>query len=389
MVYGVTPQGFNAKTAATILDELAEKQASDIGPLWNARGPSLIGLVNTSIATQLGAAWEALAAIHKQFDRRDAEGEALDSVGALTGTLRRPHRRTVVTAQCLMVPGTSVVAGQMVAHVVGDTNRRFQNSAAFTVPGSGSTGTVIDVQFESVEFGPIACPATYLTLRDTAVTGWLSINNAADGELGDGVESDEAYKIRQESELAAGGSATQPALIAALSDVDGVSTLAVLVNDTDSTADAIPAHSMEVVISGGDDQQIAEVLFAEKAPGDGTVGSTTMAVTAPDGLDFAVSFSRPQLVNIYLSVTVVATSEFPGASALKTLLAEWGNAAHAPGNDVVPSRVGAKCFELPGVFNVTSARAGTSALGVSTSVVSLGVRQRASFDVSRIAVTVA
>lgn len=387
MVYGLLPSGFNPKTSDVIVDELATEQSSAIGPLWNARTLSLVGVVNTSVASQLAAVWEALAQIHKQFDRRDAEGEALDSCGALVGTLRRPRRRTVVIAQCLMIPGTTITAGQMIAHVAGDANRRFKNSFGFTVPGVGIVGVNVNVQFESIEYGAIACPATYLTFMDVVIAGWIGVNNLADGVLGDNVESDEAYRVRQESELASAGSATQPALISALARVSGVSSVAVLNNDTDATVDTIPPHSVECVVEGGADVDLAATIFREKAPGDGTSGTSTGNVAAEDGLTHAIRWTRPVAVAIHLRLDVQVTSEYPGDAALKSYVVNWANGAHAPGADVVPSRIGAKCFEVPGVWNVVNAWAGTSPL-TSAAVVPIGTRQRAAFDVVRVTVNV-
>lgn len=389
MTFGLTPTGFNPKTSAVIRDELATDQIAAIGPLWNARNLALVGVFNSIFATQMGAIWEGLAQIHGQFDPDAAEGEGLDSVGALRGTLRRPQRRSVVVCNCLMVPATTVTPGAMVAHVVGDPNRRFRNSFGFTVPGSGLVGVTVPVQFEAEEFGPIEAPATLLAIPDTTVAGWLgSIVNPTDATLGDGVESDEAYRLRQTEDLAAGGSATQPALIAALAAVADVSSVAVLSNDTDVTVDTIPPHSMECVVSGGDPATIAQTIFNEKAPGDGTSGNQSNEVEAPDGLSHVINWTRPTLVPIWLYLNVRVTSEFPGTPALAAFLAAWANGAHAPGGDVVPSRIGAKSFEVAGVYDVTVAWAGFSALVLSSAIHPIATRERATFDASRITIVV-
>ncbi len=387
MTYGLTPEGFIAKTPADIFEEIASDQTRDIGPLWNARGLGLPGVVNSIVATQLGAAWSAIAQVASQFDRANAEGAALESIGDITGTRRLPKRRTVVQATCVMEPGTSVDVGQMLAHIAGHPEYRYRNSFAFIVPSTGLAG--ITVQFESEEFGPIPAPATFLSFRIAPVMPeWFSVVNPTDGVPGSLAESDADFKLRQELELANAGSATNPAMFAALSNVANVVSVAVIGNDTDAAVDTVPPHSMECVVEGGDSNDIATAIFNTKAAGDGTSGTTNVVVNAPDGLQYVVHFTRPTGLPIYLNLTVQVTSEFPGVAALKSAIAEWANRIHSAGFHVVPSRIGAKAFETPGVWNVTNATAGLSGLSTSTAVIPVGVRQRATFDPTRIAVTV-
>ena len=387
--YGLVSTGFSAKTANDVFDEMATDQIGAIGPLWNARRLSIIGVINSIFSAQLGIVWEGLQATYGQFDPRDAEGNALDSDGELRGVLRLPRRRSVVFCNCLMVPGTIVAQYSMIAHVVGDTTRRFRNSFPFTVPGVG-VSTTVSVQFESEEYGPIEAPAGLLTVPDTAFPGWITgtITNPLDAIRGAEVESDADYRLRQEQELARGGSATQPALVAAIGAVPDVSSVVVLANDTDATVDTIPPHSFEAIVEGGTVLAVAETIFNEKAPGDGTNGSTTQVVNSPDGLAFQINFTRPTNVSVWLRLDVRVTSEFAGGAFLAAFIAGWADRIHAAGADVVPSRIAAKCFEFAGVYDVPVSFAGFSNPAVSPAILVVGVRQRADFDVTRIAVTV-
>lgn len=387
--YGLLSTGFNPKPTSAVFDDLATDQVAAIGPLWNARNFSLAGVTNSILATQLGAVWAGMANVFHQFDPRDAEGEGLDSTGAMRGVLRRPQRRSVVFCNCLMVPGSIIGQYAMVAHVVGDTTRRFRNSFAFTVPGVGLSVTV-SVQFESEEFGPIDAPAGLLTVADTSLPGWITgtITNPLDAIPGDAVESDSDYRLRQEQELARGGSSTQPAIVAAVGAVADVSSVVVLANDTEATVDTIPPHSIEVVVEGGIAADIAETIFNEKAAGDGTWGSSFEVVHSPDGLDFQIQYTRPTNVPIWLRLDVRVTSEFAGGAFLAAFIADWADRAHAAGADVVPSRIAAKCFEFAGVYDVPVSFAGLSNPATSNAILPIGVRERAAFNVVRVAVTV-
>lgn len=384
---GLTPTGFELKTSDEILSEIAADQRANISPLWSGRTLGIIGACNASVASQLGSVWQALGAVHAQFDRRSAEGAALDSVGELTGTSRLPRRRTVVQASITLDGATAVASGDLIASVAGAPSRKFRNTYAFTsggTPGSPHTQTV---QFECTEFGPVEVPPGTLTIRETSVAGWSAVTNPDPGTIGADVETDSDYRLRQEADIAASGSASQPALVSALREVPGVVSVTVLGNDTDATVSAVPPHSFEAILEGGDDGEIAAVIFAEKTVGDGTSGSTVRTVRSPDGLDFQVRFTRPGSVNMHVAISIRTTSDYPGDTTFKAALVSWANLFHTPGADVSPSRVGSQAFATPGVYDVVSCTVGTTFPG-GTAMVPVDVRSRAVFASARITVTV-
>jgi len=71
------------------------------------------------------------------------------------------------------------------------------------------------------------------------------------------------------------------------------------VNDTNATdANGIPAHSIAMVVDGGNNTRIAKAIFDKKAPGIGTYGSTTKNVTDGQGNTHAIHFTKAEGVMI-------------------------------------------------------------------------------------------
>jgi len=68
--------------------------------------------------------------------------------------------------------------------------------------------------------------------------------------------------------------------------------------------DGIPAHSIEVVVDGGDDSEIAEQILTNKAAGIGTYGDVAVDVPDAFGNIITVRFNRPQHVYVWLKVVV-------------------------------------------------------------------------------------
>ena len=67
----------------------------------------------------------------------------------------------------------------------------------------------------------------------------------------------------------------------------------------------------EVVISGGDDQEIANTIERVKAPGDLTAGNTSKEVEDVNGNPKLIFFSRPTIKPIYFNITITTESGFP------------------------------------------------------------------------------
>ena len=83
----------------------------------------------------------------------------------------------------------------------------------------------------------------------------------------------------------------------------GVQHAIVYENCTDSANTAgLPAHSIEAVVLGGQDMAIARAIWARKAAGIQTYGSSNATVIDASGNNQTVNFSRPNQVAIYVRI---------------------------------------------------------------------------------------
>ena len=104
--------------------------------------------------------------------------------------------------------------------------------------------------------------------------------------------------------IASRGIFTFDALAAALREIAGVSHFLIRVNDEDSTVDGIPAHTLAVLVQGGNANKIAEAIWNKKPPGIGTDGSLSRTVTDEKGQDHTVKFSRPGMLTVHYQITI-------------------------------------------------------------------------------------
>ena len=105
-------------------------------------------------------------------------------------------------------------------------------------------------------------------------------------------ESDAAVRKRMNAAIAAKGIFTFDALAAALRQIPGVSHFLIRTNDGDTAVDGIPAHTLTILVQGGNANRIAEAVWQKKPPGVGTDGTLTVhyriTLKTYDGFDLSV-----------------------------------------------------------------------------------------------------
>jgi uncharacterized phage protein gp47/JayE len=248
-----------------------------------------------------------------------------------------------------------------------------------------------DFLFEAEETGPVRADSGTLTVIAETVAGFTSGTNALDAELGSEDEVDSVYRRRQVDELARPGSTTVDAIRTDLLDVAGVTYATVYENETDVTdGNGVPPHSIEAVVVGADDEVVRLAVFRAKAAGIRAYGTNSGTVSDSQGNSHTIAFSRQTDIPVYVSVTLTYLDGiYPGDTAVKQAIVDWADANQGVGHDVLRARLFERFYVAGagGLVNITSLTLGTAPSPVSTSDIVIGVRQRATFDTSRIVIT--
>jgi uncharacterized phage protein gp47/JayE len=257
----------------------------------------------------------------------------------------------------------------------------------------GAGDGAADVLAQTIEAGPNLAPSGTINLIKTPVAGWANVTNVSDAEPGRGVEPDESLRLRRVAELAGAGSHSINALRADLLrylDTTGSVTQQVTIfqNVTDAVdAAGLPPHTVECLIRGGVDLEIALLLLDAVGVCYATHGNVTNTVQDAQGFDHVVKFSRPTPINIWADVSVTKDpTEYPidGNDRIKALIVAYGD-AQKTGRDAVGSALAAQCFQVPGVLDCV-VTVGISPAPVGLSYV-IALRELAVYDTARIAIT--
>jgi len=384
--YGVTSTGFVKKPLDVIKTEIEEVLRSKFGETVNLLPTSVFGQIVGIASDREADIWDILEDVYASQYPLGAEGQSLDSICSITGVRRLQATKSTVTLSCNLNAGVTLPIGRVVSQGEG-SDVRFATIAEVT--NSGGSPDDIDVEAESEETGPIAATSGTLTHIETPVTGWNSATNALDADPGRDIESHAALRARREQQLRITGKAALDSIIAEVGDVDGVAAVTGFENDTDAAdGNGMPPHSIEILVSGGDDQDIIDAIW--RAKGGGIQAHGTESGTAVDSIGgtHTVKFSRPDEIDIYVDVEIETDDDYPsdGDDQIKVAVAAKGDGLGVDG-DVVASALYGSVHGVSGVVEITKLWISTTNPPTGDATVTITSRQVAVFDTSRITVT--
>lgn len=255
--------------------------------------------------------------VYRQLDPDVATGAWLEQRVAYAGLMRRGAsysylRSVILTGE----PNTQLYAGI----VVSDQNKVRWVLTSDIQLGSNGSGRA---DFRSEQLGSFNL-AKNTTLTIETVT--LGLTNAVTFENAEvGVEEETDTQLRERflfsrTKNAQNSAEAITAKIAALPDVKQVR---VLENNTaQRDAFGVEPHSIDVIVYGGNDEEIANVIYQNKGAGVGLQGNT-LTNLKKDGEMRPIRFDKVSLVDIQVSMRCVRYEDFTeiGKDQIKKLLA--------------------------------------------------------------------
>lgn len=249
------------------------------------------------------------------------------------------------------------------------------------------------IEFYAINYGAINPAIGTVTNIITQIAGWQSVANESLAYVGRSVETFTALRQRHSATVTAQGMAMVESIRAnLLQNVPGVAA-AIVAENTSDIVDMYgrPPHSVEAVVQGGDEREIAAMIWRTKAGGIDTYGNIPIVTIDSQGVPHTVNFNRPTNIIIYFRCVIMGHSEdkLPGNAPqiAINILAEKGN-RQTVGQDVIIQAFAAEVIRgVAGVGYVTL-EASTDGINYSTTNIPISPRELAIFDESRIQVTI-
>lgn len=391
---------FDPDTVEDILDAMLADAREQFGDDLNDGELSVIRAFYLPIAERLAEAQEDIGLVLSSAQIDNAEGLALDLLTALIGVRRR---------EAQFAEGEVVFSRESAA------------STDYTIP----TGTLVQtdhdldpVRFETSQTAILEAGETEVTVPVVAVGGGVQSNlgtntlvrmpqppsgietvtNETSTEGGTERENDEELRDRAKQELADGAKATAAALVAGAKSLDEVASVSIFINDrnVDETGSGgLPDHSFELVVEGGDEEEIGQFILETKAAGDtsyaGAYGDpVTTEGTLSNGQTFDVEFSRPVSVHIYVDVEVEITNEYEGDDAILDSIVTYiggmlstGNTSSGQlgvGDNVLYGEIEFAIRSVRGVYDINSLEVDVSSPPTGTSNINIEDSELATAD---------
>ena len=249
----------------------------------------------------------------------------------------------------------------------------------------------VPVEVLALELGPIEAAVQSLTVIETPTTGWTSTQNILAAEPGRFIEQDSETRLRRSRSIRQSGTAMTEALRARLLTLPGVDDANVFENDTSLVVDGRPPHSVEAVVTGGRDDDIAETIFNTVCGGIATHGNAVQIVTDTQGFAHTIRYSRPTDIAIFVEVTVNSLYDeealpLNASEGIKDAVVAFGSTSRA-GLDVLPERFKGPIFAaVPGLASITVKVGIAAPPAVSETPLDIEDDEVARFDVARVTV---
>ncbi len=374
----------------TVQNEFKQALGEDISLEDSTPQGRLIDIETTARTTVV----ENNALVANLFNVMLSYGIFLDAILANFGMYREGATPSRVTVTVTGQNGTVIPAGSQASTASGVV---FYAENDITIQENG----IAEGNFLSLETGEIACAAGELNKIIDGTFGWETITNSSPAILGTERESDAHFKQRFLNSGLFTGKALLENYYKVLLDTENVKSAFVYDNYTSETivydTVSILPHSVYCCVDGGGNEDIAKAIFSVKSAGCGYTGENSIQIRDEwFGALYSVKFSRPENVDIYISITVDR-----GTSASTELEDTVKNAIIAFANGEISGYGGLNIgvsvspFEIAAAVNtaisgitVKNLLVGISEEEISTDEIKIHVNQKAVIPFENIKVTI-
>ncbi|MEQ1964663.1 baseplate J/gp47 family protein [Xenorhabdus khoisanae] len=316
----ITASGITAPDYPTILARLTGYFRQIYGENAYLEPDSKDGQMLAIYALSIHDANNAVIAAFNSYSPSTATGAALSNNIAINGMTRHGSTKSTCDVE---------IIGQVGALIKNGAVRDVQGYL-WNLPDTVAIGThgTVTVTATCQTTGAITAAVGDISEIGTPTRGWQSVRNHSVATPGRAVETDADVRIRQSKSVALPSRTVLDGMMGAISLIHGVSRLRGFENDTGETNEhGIPAHSLAMIVDGGDATEIAKAIALKKTPGGGTYGDTVIKITDCYDIVRPIRFSRPVGVELFIEIHLTPFEGFTTSvgNKIKTAITEYIN----------------------------------------------------------------
>lgn len=299
----VSPTGISAPSFADILDFLKAQYFGIFGSDIDIDPDTQDGQLIAIFAAAVNDSNAATISTYNAFSPATAQKNGLSSVVKINGIMRDVPSFSEVDIDVVGVAGTILL--NCVVKDAASNNWSLPDTVTIPIGGAITVTAICQT------LGAVIAPPGTVNQIATPTLGWQTATNSSSATPGAPVESDAALRQRQTISTAIPSLTVLDGIIGAVASVPGVDRYRGYENDTNITdGNGIPAHTISLVVEGGDAIAIANAIMAKKTPGTGTFGTTSETVTDVYGIAHIIKFYRPTLSAVTVAIALTALSGY-------------------------------------------------------------------------------
>ena len=280
---------------------------------------SPLGIFLRIFAWFAGMLWQLAEQVYNSGFVDTATGISLARLGAFIGIRLLAAQKAAGMLQITGEAGASVYAGFLVQ---ARNNQRFV-TLEDAVIGEGGT---VSVPIQAYEAGPEGnVDAGAIDTVVTPLAAVVSVTNPEATAGGRARETWQEFRERYYNSVDKAGGSNTDAIRAQLLETEGVVNAVVWENDTDEADEAgLLPHSIQAIVYGGTDVNVAAAIHARKAAGIQTCGTSSAQLLDASGKLRTIRFSRPTAVPIHVRISSLVTdAAYPGDGTLKAAVVDY------------------------------------------------------------------
>lgn len=303
----------------------------------NVTERSFLGILIRIFAWFLAIIWEVAEKTYNSGYMHKAEGIQLDRKAWEFGITRLQEQHAQGTIEIHGTPNYIVEEGTLFET---ENGVLFELVAEVTLDDSGvGTGDIVCTEVGTK--GNVA--ANTITIISNPDENITSVTNPSPTTGGRERETDAEFLERYQQTLSGLGSTSTDSIRAELLKLNGVRA-AVVIENTKSTPDEAgrPPKSISTYVLGGDENEIAQVIFHKKAAGIQAYGTEQVQVLDMAGYPHTIGFSWATEVPMAIQLTIQKNERFPadGIQQVKTELIKYIGGTDADGTSYTGLNMG-------------------------------------------------
>lgn len=322
MVDQITSTGLTVKTLQEIITDLETGLKDIYGQDINVDPNSPDGQLINIFAQSASDIRELAVQINNGFDPDRAVGRILDERVVINNIERQGGTFTIQPIEIVTDRTVTLEGLDADFNSVDGTGFTIQDDAGnefILIDTIELTAGTTTVNFRARQIGAVTTTVNTINSFVTIVLGVVSVDNPLGAlSIGQDEETDAELRVRRQQSVAINSTGYLNGLLAAVLNLDGVSEAVIYENVTNSVdSNGIPAHGIWLVVEGGANTDIGNVIYNKKSYGANMKGDVEVVITTASNFTFTAKFDRPEATDLYIRFDVqpvVATPSFDEAA---------------------------------------------------------------------------